>query len=35
MNELARQGIVERRKSVLVVRDVDRLENLVEEVRGE
>jgi len=35
MNELARQGMVERRKSVLVVRDVERLESLVEEVRGE
>jgi CRP/FNR family cyclic AMP-dependent transcriptional regulator len=35
MNDLARQGIVERRKSVLVVRDVDRLDHLVEEVRGE
>lgn len=35
MNELARQGVVERRKNVLVVRDVERLDDLVEEVRGE
>ncbi len=35
MNDLARQGIVERKKDALVIRDVKRLQELVEEVRGE
>lgn len=35
MNSLARQGILERQKNVLVVRDVERLREMVEEVRGE
>ena len=35
MNDLARQGILERQKNVLVVRDVERLQDMVEEVRGE
>ena len=35
MNELARQGIVERQKDVLAIHDVDRLRDMVEEVRGE
>ena len=34
MNDLARQGIVERTKDALVVRDVRRLRDMVEEVRG-
>lgn len=34
MNDLARKGIVERRKDVLVINDVGRLEDMVEEVRG-
>lgn len=34
MNDLARKGIVERRKGALVVLDVPRLESLVEHVRG-
>jgi len=35
MNDLARQGIVERQKNALVVQDVERLQDMVEEVRGE
>lgn len=34
MNDLARQGIVERKKTVLVIHDVERLQHIVEEVRG-
>ena len=34
MNDLARQGIVERTKDALVLPDVDRLREIVEEVRG-
>lgn len=35
MNDLARQGIVERQKNALVVQDVERLQDMVEEARGE
>ena len=35
MNDLARQGIVERRKDALVVGDMELLSEMVEEVRGE
>jgi len=35
MNDLARQGIVERLKNSLVIDDIERLEEMVEEVRGE
>lgn len=35
MNDLARKGIVERQKTALVVKDLDRLEDMVEEVRGD
>ena len=35
MNDLARRGILERQKDRLVVLDVDKLEEMVEEVRGE
>ena len=35
MNDLARQGVVERTKDSLVIRDVRRLRQMVEEVRGE
>jgi len=35
MNDLARQGIVERQKNALVVQDVESLQDMVEEVRGE
>jgi CRP/FNR family cyclic AMP-dependent transcriptional regulator len=35
MNDLARQGVVERKKDALVVNDVERLREMVEEVRGE
>ena len=35
MSDLTRQGIVQRTKNVLVVPDVDRLQEMVEEVRGE
>jgi len=35
MNDLARQGIVERQKDRLVIRDVEVLREMVEEVRGE
>jgi CRP-like cAMP-binding protein len=34
MNDLARKGIVERRKGALVIHDMRRLESLVEDVRG-
>lgn len=34
MNDLARKGIVERRKGTLVIHDVRRLQSLVEHVRG-
>ena len=35
MNHLARQGIVERKKNVLVIQDVQLLQKMVEEIRGE
>ena len=35
MNDLARKGVVERQKEVLVVKDLERLEDMVEDVRGE
>ncbi len=35
LNDLARKGIVERTKESLIVRDVRRLQNMVEEGRGE
>lgn len=35
MNDLARKGIVERQKAALVVKDLARLEDMVEDVRGE
>jgi len=35
MNDLARQGIVERTKDALIIRDLKRLQGMVEEVRGE
>jgi len=35
LNDLARHGVVERRKEVLVVLDVEQLSDMVEEVRGE
>ena len=35
MNDLARQGVLERRKDSLVVGDIERLSEMVEEVRGE
>ena len=35
MNDLARQGVVERKKDALVVNDVEQLREMVEEVRGE
>lgn len=34
LNELARKGIVERTRTALVIRDVPRLQTMVEEVRG-
>lgn len=34
MNDLARKGIVERQKTSLMVKDLDRLESMVEDVRG-
>ena len=34
LNDLARQGIVERTKDSMVIPDVERLEDMVEEVRG-
>jgi len=35
MNDLARQGIVERRKDALVIENIEQLSEMVEEVRGE
>jgi len=35
LNDLARQGIVERRKDALVIRDIERLARMVEQVRGD
>jgi len=35
LNDLARQGIVERRKDALVIGDMEQLSEMVEEVRGE
>jgi len=35
MNDLARQGVVERTKDSLLIRDVEVLQGMVEEVRGE
>jgi len=35
MNDLARKGIVERQKEALLVKDLERLEDMVEDVRGE
>ena len=35
LSDLSRQGVVERQKDRLVIEDVDRLEDMVEEVRGE
>jgi len=35
LNDLARQGIVERRKDSLVISDMERLSDMVEEVRGD
>jgi len=35
LNELARQGIVQRQKSSLMIADMDRLRAMVEDVRGE
>ncbi len=35
MNDLARQGILERGKDQLVIDNVEKLQHLVEEVRGE
>lgn len=35
MNDLARKGIVERQKNKLVVKDLERLEDMVEDVRGD
>jgi len=35
MNDLARQGVVKREKNKLVVLDVEALEDMVEEVKGE
>lgn len=35
LNDLARQGILERAKDVLVIKDVSRLRAMVEEVQGE
>jgi len=35
LNDLARQGIVERTKDALVVHDISQLEHLVEESQGE
>ena len=35
MNDLARRGIVERRKDTFVIRDMKRLQDMVEEVRGD
>ena len=35
MNDLARQGLLERQKNVLVINDVERLQKMVEQIRGE
>ena len=35
MNDLARKGIVERKKDSLLIKDIDILEEMVEDVRGE
>jgi len=35
MNDLAREGIIERRKDALVIHDVEKLQEMVELVRGE
>ncbi len=35
LGDLARQGVVDRKKDMLVIGDVDSLEGMVEEVRGE
>lgn len=35
MNDLSRRGIVERRKEAMMILDVQRLRDMVEEVRGE
>ena len=35
LNDLARQGAVERQKDALFIHDVDLLSDMVEEVRGE
>ena len=35
LNDLARQGILERRKDHLVIHDVSRLQNMVDQVQGE
>lgn len=35
MSDLARKGIVERQKDALLVKDLERLEDMVEDVRGE
>lgn len=35
MNDLARKGIVERQKDALLIKDLERLEDMVEDVRGE
>jgi len=35
MNELARKNIIERKKDILVVRDIERLRDMVEAVRGD
>lgn len=35
MNDLARKGIVERQKDALVVKDIGRLEDMVDDVRGD
>ena len=35
MNDLARRGIVEKKDNTLIIRDVQRLRDMVEEVRGD
>ena len=35
LNDLARNGVVERQKEVMVVLDVEQLNDMVEEIRGE
>jgi hypothetical protein len=34
LNNLAREGVVERRKRALVIHDIHRLEEIISEVRG-